>query len=66
MEKSVDLLVSGFCLYCDLSFIHKWVRGFASHQRKFNFDSMYGELDTPYCSNNMKTAKEGSLDVWIT
>ena len=38
--------------------------GFASHQRKLNFYSMYGGLDTPCSSNNMKTAKEGSLDVW--
>ena len=65
MEKCVGLLVSGFCLYCDLSlgFIHEWVRGFAPHQRKFHFDSMYGGLDSSYGSNNMKTAKEGSLDV---
>ena len=27
---------------------------------------MYGGLDTPYSSYNMKIAKEGSLDVWIT
>ena len=33
---------------------------------KFHFDSKYGGLDTPYGSNNMKIAKEGSLNVWIT
>ena len=62
MEKSVDLLFSDFFLYCDL-FFHEWVRDFASHQYKFHFHSMYGGLDTPYGSNNMKTAKEESLDV---
>ena len=41
-KKSVDLLISGFCLYCDLSL--GIINGF----------------------NNMKTAKEGSLDVWNT
>ena len=39
--------------------------GFASHQCKFHFDSMYGGLDAPYGSNNMKIDKEGSLDVQI-
>ena len=39
------------------------VRGFASQQCKFHFDSMYGGLDTPYGSNNMKIDKGGSLDV---
>ena len=32
----------------------------------FYFDLVYGGLDTPYGSNNMKITKEGSLDVWIT
>ena len=27
---------------------------------------MYGGLDTPYGSNNMKIDKERSLDIWIT
>ena len=66
MEKSVDLLDSDLILYCKLirgTFFHKWVRDFASHQYKFHFDSMYCGLDTPYGCNNMKTAKEGSLDV---
>ena len=64
-KRSVDMFVSGFCLYCHLSLglIQEWVRGFASHQCKFHFDSMYGGLDAPYGSNNMKTAKKGSLDV---
>ena len=44
-------------------FYHEWVMGFASHQYKFHFDIMYGGLDMPYGSNNMKTAMEGSLDV---
>ena len=67
MEKSADLLVSEFFLYCDLS-----VRLFSSkgkgffHQCKFYFDSMYGGLDMPYGSNNVKIAKEGPLDVWMT
>ena len=38
------------------------VRGLASHQCKFHFDSMYGGLDMPYGSNDMKIDKEGSLD----
>ena len=69
MEKSVDLLVSEFFLYCDCfvfcpwDFFHDRVRVFAFHQYKFHFDSMYGRLDTPYGSYNMKTAKEESLDV---
>ena len=53
--------------------IYQWdfsdqrVRGLASHQCKFHFDSMYdyGGLDIPYGSNNIKIAKEGSLDDWI-
>ena len=63
-KKSFDLLVSGFCLYCDLSLgLHEWVRSFASHQRKckFYFGSMYGGLDTPYGSNNMNTALQVSV-----
>ena len=64
MEKSVDLLVSEFFSCCDLSVImfSSKVRGVASHQCKFHFDSMYGGLDMPYGSNNMKIGKEGSLD----
>ena len=27
---------------------------------------MYGGLDMPYGSNNVKIAKEGPLDVWMT
>ena len=27
---------------------------------------MYGGLDTPYGSNDMKIDKEGSLDIWTT
>ena len=56
MEKSVDYLVSEFFLHCDLlgRLFHQLLRGLASHQCKFHFDSMYGGLDTPYCSNNMK------------
>ena len=42
---------------------HQRVRGFASHQCKFHFDSMYGVLDMPYGSNNMNIDKEGSLDI---
>ena len=42
------------------TFFHQRVRGFASHRCKFYFDSMYGGLDMPYGSNNMKTDKEGS------
>ena len=38
------------------------VRGLASHQCKFHFDSMYGGLDMPYGSNNINIAKESSLD----
>ena len=68
MEKSVDFSVSEFFSHCDLSvrLFHQRVRGLASHQCKFHFDSMYGGLDTPYSSNNMKIAKEGSLDARIT
>ena len=61
MENSVDSLVSDVFLHCDLSvrlFFHQRVRGLASHQCTFHFDSMYGGLDTPYGSNNMKIAKE--------
>ena len=47
-------------------FFHQRVKGFAFHQCKFHFDSMYGGLDTPYDSNNMNIDKEGSLDVCIT
>ena len=63
MEKSVDLLVSDFFLHCDLSVgLYSCMgKGFRFPQYKFHFD--YGRLDTPYGSNNMKTAKEGSLDV---
>ena len=65
MEKSADLLVSDFFWCCDLSVIifSSKAKGFASHQCKFHFDSMYGGLDTPYGSNNMKINKEGSLDI---
>ena len=42
---------------------HQRVRGFASYQCKFHFDSMYGGLDKSYGSNNMKIDKEGSLDI---
>ena len=67
MEKSVDFLVAEFFLHYDLLVRHfQMVRGLASHQCKFHFDSMYGRLDTPYGSNNMKFAKEGSLAVSIT
>ena len=64
MGKSIDLLVSEFflCYYLSVSLSDQRVRGLASHQCKFHFDSMYGGLDMPYGSNNMK---EGSLDVWI-
>ena len=64
MVKSVDLLDSEFFLCCDLSVIllSSNGKGFASHQCKCHFDSMYGGLDTPYGSNNMKIDKEGSLD----
>ena len=60
-------LLSSFC-----AAIYQWycfrqrVRGFASHQCKFHFDSMYGGLDMPYDSNNMKIDMVGSLDIWIT
>ena len=37
-----------------------FIKGFASHQCKFHFDSMHGGLDTSYGSNNMKIDKEGS------
>ena len=64
-NKSVDFLFSEFFLHCDLSvrIFYQRVLGFAFHQCKFHFDSMYGGLDMPYGSNNMKFAKEGSLDV---
>ena len=42
---------------------HQRVRGLALYQCKCHFDSMYGGLDTPYGSDNMKTAKAGSLDI---
>ena len=42
---------------------HEWVKGLASHQYQINLDSMCGGLDTPYGSNNMKTAQEWSQDV---
>ena len=48
------------------TFFHQSVRGLTSHHCKFDFDSMYGGLDTPYGSINMEIAKKGSLDVWIT
>ena len=38
-------------------------KGFASHQCKFHFDSMYSGLDTPYGSYNMKIDKN---DPWIS
>ena len=66
MENSVVLLVSEFFLCCNLSvimFSFQRVRGFAYHRCKFHFDSMYGGLDSPYGSNNMKIDKEGSLDI---
>ena len=44
-------------------FFRQRVRCFAFHQCKFHFDSMYGGLDMPFDSNNMKIDKEGSLDV---
>ena len=70
MEKRVDFLDSWVLLALRLinqwGFFHQTVRGLASHQCKFHFDSMYGGLDTPYGYNNMKIAKEGPLDVWIT
>ena len=68
MANSVDVLVPDvFCtaIY-QWNFFHQRVWGLASHQWKFHFDSMYGGLDTPYGSNNMKIAKEWSLCVWIT
>ena len=39
------------------------LRGFASHKCKFQFDSMYGGIDTPYCSNNMKIEMK---DPWMS
>ena len=70
LKTNVDLLVSEFFLsffffffFFLLRFINKRVRGFASHQCKFHFALMYGGLDTPYGSNNMKVDKQGSLDV---
>ena len=36
----------------------KWFR---CPQCKLHFDSMHGELDTPYGSNNMKIDKGGFL-----
>ena len=65
MEKSVDLVISEFFLCCDLSVIMFSSKGkwFASHRCKFHFDSMYGGLDMPYGSNNMKIDKEGPLIV---
>ena len=45
------------------SFFHQMVRGFASNQCKFHFESMYGGRDTPYGSKKMKIYKEGSLDI---
>ena len=60
-EKKVLILqtLSSFCT----AMYHQHVRGLASHQCKFHFDSIYGRLDTPYSSYNMKIAKEGPLDV---
>ena len=43
-------------------FLYQTVRGFAFHQCKFYFDSMYGGLDTSYGSNNMKINK----DPWMS
>ena len=65
MEKSVDLLVSELFLCCDLSVIIFSSKGkrFRLNWCKFHLDSMYGGLNTPCGSNNMKIGKEGSLDV---
>ena len=40
------------------------VRGFASQKRKFHFNLMYGELNQPYDSNNMKIDKP--KDPWLS
>ena len=68
MENSVDSSVSGVFLHLDLSVkpSHQRAQGLASQQCKFHFDSLYGGLDTPYGSNNMKIVKEWSLDGLIT
>ena len=42
-------------------FLHR-VKCSAFCQCKFHFDSMYGGLDTPYDSNNMKIDK----DPWMS
>ena len=59
-KKSVDLLVSEFFVPRYLSVIFFFIQGkrFRFNQCKFHFDPMYGGLDTPYGSNNMKIHKE--------
>ena len=64
-KKSVDLLVSGFFLCCNLSvrLFHQRVRGFASNQCKFHFNPMYGGLDMSYGSKAWKLIMK---DPWMS
>ena len=63
--KNVDLLVSEFLLCCDSSvrfFFRQSVRGFASLQYKFHFDSMYGVL---FRNTERQKKKKSSQFFWV-
>ena len=57
------LTVRSFCAVIYQRFFLQILRCFASHQRKFHLNSMYGGLDASYGSNNVKIDKEGFSEV---